>query len=170
MDKSHFRIEAYGDVDELSAHLGVVAGFLENDGRQDIQKQIQTIQGHLFVIGGHLATTSDSTAVSHLPVLGEEPARFLENAVDRMTEALPRLTGFILPGGTMGAGFAHVARCVCRRAERRLTAMAAQTEPSGLGAEFPHIMIYMNRLSDYLFVLARTINHLDKKEDIPWKP
>ena len=147
--KSDARLEAYGTVDELSAHLGLLVAMMP-DG--DIRQNIIRIQNNLFNVCTHLATDQSQTPLypsAHLP---EGEVAFLEQEVDRMMGLLPERQGFVLPGGTPAAAQAHVARTVCRRAERRIATLA---EAATVGDE---IQQYVNRLSDYLFVLAKIIN------------
>jgi cob(I)alamin adenosyltransferase len=165
--KSDARIEAYGDVDELNATLGVLVGELK--GQQvGLAEEIRRIQSHLFHVGAWLATTPGSPSLEMLQPITNEHAALLEQAIDRLEAALPPLRSFLLPGGDGAAAWAHVARTVCRRAERRVVRLAeesADTE-TGLGP----VLVYMNRLSDYLFVLARYCNHLAGVSDTLWRP
>ena len=166
VSKGDLRIEAYGDVDELNAMLGALAaaGPAEAPG---LGEEIQRIQSDLFHIGAWLATTPDSPSAHMLERLSEDAARLLEADIDRMEEGLPALRGFILPGGHGAAAWAHVARTVCRRAERRVVRLAdRESHAEPLAA----VLVYLNRLSDYLFVLSRHINRIAAVEDIFWKP
>jgi cob(I)alamin adenosyltransferase len=158
--KSHYRVEAYGTVDELNAYIGMV-----RDQTTDAQRKslLIDIQNHLFSIGAQLATpTEDGKA--KIPKLSEEDILQLENEIDRMEESLPAMKHFILPGGHVSVSFCHIARCVCRRAER-LTVALDQKEPVD-----PLVIKYLNRLSDYLFVLSRKMSQEVEAEEIPWKP
>ena len=164
--KEDLRIEAYGDVDELNSALGALTASLpaEASGAGD---EIRRIQSDLFHVGAWLATTPGAPSARMLQQLEEKAADFLERAIDRMQENLPALDGFILPGGHTASTWAHVARTVCRRAERRVVALAArEKDPRTL----PAVLVYLNRLSDHLFVLARHINHVCGIEDVRWKP
>jgi cob(I)alamin adenosyltransferase len=160
--KSHIRIESYGTIDELNSVLGVVKDTM---GLPSIVPFIKEIQDRLFTIGSALATDPDKDIKMRLPDLIDTDVTILEQEMDRMDAELPSLKSFILPGGHVGASNAHVARCVCRRAERICVHMQ-------LDEEFmpPLIIIYLNRLSDYLFTLARYINVVNKVEDIEWHP
>ncbi len=158
--KSDIRIEAYGTVDELSAHLGLLAAMLP-EGEE--QQTIIRIQNNLFNVCTHLATDQSQTPLYPSAKLAEGETTFLEQEIDRLMALLPERQGFVLPGGTTTAAQAHVARTVCRRAERRIAALAEGAE---VGCE---IQQYVNRLSDYLFVLAKIINFNSGKDEIIWQ-
>jgi len=162
VNKSHIRIESYGTVDELNSWIGVV-----NDHIDDVvtQQTLKEIQDRLFTIGSSLACDPDKEIKLNIPDLQETDVEFLEKEIDRMNESLPEMKTFILPGGAPAVSFAHVARCVCRRAERICVAMQAEE----LEIE-PLVIKYLNRLSDYLFVVARYIGHLQNAEEVQWKP
>jgi cob(I)alamin adenosyltransferase len=121
-------------------------------------------------VGGRLATTPDSQALEDLPDLDDGAVKRLETEIDEMEKTLPPLRGFILPGGHPSACWAHVARTVCRRAERQLVAVLESTDAGQEGAELARLGTYLNRLSDYLFVLARYCNHLYGITDTLWEP
>jgi cob(I)alamin adenosyltransferase len=154
------RIEAYGTVDELNAVLGLVRTELLPTA---IDALIERVQNELFDLGAELATP-DPAAKGTVGIGAEQIAR-LETAIDEHDLRLSPLKQFILPGGSRGAAALHLARCVCRRAERRLVSLAA------VSAEriSPHLVVYLNRLSDLLFVLARAVNAAAGVEDVPWK-
>lgn len=159
--KSHIRIESYGTVDELNSYMGMV-GDMANDAR--ISEWLHEIQDRLFTIGSVLATNPDKEVKMKLPDLHEADVIWLEQKIDEMNEVLPEMRSFILPGGNLASSTAHVARCVCRRAERICVAMQQQDEI------VPDMIIqYLNRLSDFLFVLARYIAHINGVEDMPWR-
>ena len=162
VNKSHIRIESYGTVDELNSWIGVV-----NDHIDDVvtQQTLKEIQDRLFTIGSSLACDPDKEIKLKIPDLQETDVEFLEREIDRMNESLPEMKTFILPGGAPAVSFAHVARCVCRRAERICVAMQAEE----LEIE-PLVIKYLNRLSDYLFVVARYIGSLQKAEEVQWRP
>ncbi len=162
VNKSHIRIESYGTVDELNSWIGVV-----NDHIDDVvtQQTLKEIQDRLFTIGSSLACDPDKEIKLKIPDLQETDVEFLEREIDRMNESLPEMKTFILPGGAPAVSFAHVARGVCRRAERICVAMQAEE----LEIE-PLVIKYLNRLSDYLFVVARYIGSLQKAEEVQWKP
>lgn len=162
VSKSHIRIESYGTVDELNSWIGVVSDHINDAGTKQTFKEIQD---RLFTIGSSLACDPEKETKLKIPDLHETDVEFLEKEIDRMNESLPEMKAFILPGGAAAVSFAHVARCVCRRAERICVAM--QTEE--LEVE-PLVIKYLNRLSDYLFVVARYIGYLQKAEEIQWKP
>lgn len=148
--KDHPRLEAYGTVDELNALLGVI---LAQPPPEEIAADLRTISSWLFVLGADLATPFDAAAASAVPRIQEEHVRWLEQRIDAYGEELPPLRHFILPGGHPTAAYLHVARTVCRRAERAAVA-AAQSEELN-----PAALRFLNRLSDYLFVAARLVNH-----------
>ena len=160
ISKSAVRLEAYGTVDELSAHLGLLVTMMPEDSER---ATVVRIQNNLFNVGTHLATDQSQTSLppsANLPV-GE--LSFLEQEIDRLMALLPERQGFVLPGGTPAAAQAHVARTVCRRAERRIAALA---EMAVVGNE---VQQYVNRLSDYLFVLAKIINFNSGQSEIIWQ-
>ncbi len=158
--KSDARLEAYGTVDELSANLGLLAAMLPEGEERSL---IIRTQNNLFNVGTHLATDQSQTPLypsAHLP---EGETELLEQAIDQMNARLPEAQGFILSGGCQAAAQAHVCRTVCRRAERRIAALA---ETATISDE---IQQYINRLSDFLFVLAKIINFNTGQEEILWK-
>ena len=160
--KSHTRIESYGTVDELNSFIGLLSDYLNDQNSKNVLKEIQD---RLFTIGSSLACDPDKEPSLKIPDLKEEDVVFLEKEIDAMNEVLPVMKHFILPGGHVAVSAAHVARCVCRRAER----VCVNMQESDLFIE-PLVIKYLNRLSDYLFVLARFIAHQLKVEEIPWKP
>ena len=158
LSKNHLRIEAYGTVDELNAHLGMVRD-LQTDA--STQNALHTIQSQLFNVGAMLA--SDPEKAPPVPALADAAVAALEEAMDRMDAELPTLKNFILPGGHVAVSHCHIARCVCRRAERLVVALAAVES-------VPAVVIrFLNRLSDYLFVLARWTARELQVEEIVWK-
>lgn len=165
--KDDARIEAYGAVDELNAIIGaLMAALPETPQKAELHGQLSRIQSDLFQVGAWLATVPDSPSTAHLPPMTSESWQRLEKRIDEIQSELIPLNAFILPGGHPSAGWAHVARTVCRRAERRAAALVAV---SGTGAaSMENILVYMNRLSDYFFVLARYCNHLAGVEEITW--
>jgi len=164
--KHHIRIEAYGDLDELNSILGVVASYLPV-GEQAVRDDVEGIQSNLFLAGAWLATTPDSSATGYLTALPVTVSKDLEKRIDALSEVLPVLKEFILPGGQPVAAWSHVARTVCRRCERRLTELIEAA--NGGNGELAVIQVYLNRLSDYLFVLARYLNHVLGTADKTWK-
>lgn len=158
--KSDVRIESYGTVDELNAWLGLIA---DQDVPADAVQALRRQQAVLFVLGSHLAA-DPGTSRMKLPAIGDDAILFLEAEIDRMTATLPDLKTFILPGGHPAASYCHLARCVCRRAERRTVALA------GTEVVDEKIIRYLNRLSDYLFTLARFVLAHFRIEAIPWTP
>lgn len=158
--KSDIRLEAYGTVDELSAHLGMLAALL---GGHEERATIVRIQNNLFNVCTHLATDQSQTPLYPSAFLAEGETEFLEERIDTLMKQLPERQGFVLPGGCQTACQAHICRTVCRRAERRI---AALSEVAKVG---PEMQQYVNRLSDYLFVLAKIINFNESVQEIIWK-
>jgi cob(I)alamin adenosyltransferase len=160
--KSNIRIEAYGSVDELNCFIGLL-----NDQLQDshIQSILRGIQDRLFTIGSSLACDPDKELQMKIPDLKEEDLESLEKEMDVMDAHLPELKSFLLPGGHPWVSTAHIARAVCRRAERSCVNLMENKQ-----FVEPLVIKYLNRLSDYLFVLAREIAHQLRVEEIPWKP
>ena len=158
--KSDIRLEAYGTVDELSAHLGMLVAMMENGEERDL---VVRIQNNLFNVCTHLATDQSQTPLYPSAHLADSEIALIEERIDSLMKQLPERQGFILPGGTPAACQAHICRTVCRRAERRIAALAevAKTDPE--------ISQYMNRLSDYLFVLAKIINFNAGVNEIVWE-
>lgn len=166
--KSDRRLAAYGTVDELNSVLGAVAALLPPEGLA-LLPELQRIQGELFQLGAWLAVTPGSTAAGHLHPFNEEAAKRLEAAIDVLESELAPLRSFILPGGHPAAAWAQVARTVCRRAERRAVALMTETAEPQCDSQRPSgILVYLNRLSDYLFVLARRLNQLTGVAEQPW--
>jgi cob(I)alamin adenosyltransferase len=159
--KSDPRVEAYGDVDELNAAVGAARALVE-DPR--IDAELGKIQAELFCVGAELATPHESKAHSAIPPVDAAWIARLERAIDAWEAELPRLTHFVLPGGTRSAAALHVARTVCRRAERRAVLLASE-----LAVE-PAVLAYLNRLSDLLFVAARLANFRALREEPLWDP
>ena len=160
VSKACERLEAYGTVDELSSHLGLLAALLPEG---DDKAMIIRIQNNLFNVCTNLATDQSQTPLYDSAKLPEGEIELLEKEVDRMMKLLPERQGFILPGGTQAAAQAHVCRTVCRRAERRIVALSEVAQIS------QETQQYVNRLSDYLFVLAKIINFNEKKSEIVWQ-
>jgi len=160
--KSDVRIEAYGTVDELNSYVGLCKDLLTDEHYTKILKEIQD---RLFTIGSSLACDPQKEPKMKIPDLKEEDVNLLEKEIDKMSEVLPQMKNFILPGGHVAVSTTHVARCVCRRAERWCVNMQEQS----LFVE-PLVIKYLNRLSDYLFMLARYIGHLLQVTEVAWKP
>jgi len=159
--KSHPRVRAYGDVDELSSALGVVRA---TEPRDLEDRLLESVQRNLFAIGGHLATPNPEKVALALAKadLSHDQVDELEATIDRATEELPPLTAFILPAGTPKAAALHLARTICRRAERSVVQLSQESPVPELFLE------YLNRLSDALFVLARLANHRAGLGDTTW--
>lgn len=165
--KHHIRIESYGTVDELNSHIGLLR---DQDIHQHYKDVLIGIQDKLFTIGAILATDPKKSTLKsgksrlNIPKISDMDIQQLEDEMDAMNEALPPITHFVLPGGHQTVSFCHIARCVCRRAERLATALN-DMEPFQ-----PETLIYLNRLSDYLFVLARKLSYDLKANEIKWIP
>jgi cob(I)alamin adenosyltransferase len=160
--KSDLRIEAYGTTDELNSYIGLCYDLLKDEQSGIVLREIQD---RLFTIGSSLACDPDREPKLKIPDLKEEDVQLLEKEIDRMNEVLPEMKSFILPGGDPVVSHLHIARCVCRRAER--SCVRLQTESDEIE---PIVLKYLNRLSDYLFVLARYAAHLLNAAEIPWRP
>ncbi|TXB63754.1 cob(I)yrinic acid a,c-diamide adenosyltransferase [Phaeodactylibacter luteus] len=157
--KSHLRIEAYGTVDELNSYIGLARDHISEPGLRD---ELKYIQDRLFSLGANLA--SDPDKPMSVPDIKPEDILSLEAAMDRIDEHLPTLKNFILPGGHPAVSTCHIARCVCRRAERLCVALAQESRVA------PILIQYLNRLSDYLFLLARFVAHAKGVEEVAWAP
>jgi cob(I)alamin adenosyltransferase len=165
--KHHLRIESYGTVDELNSYIGLI-----RDQSIDLTtiSSLIKIQNELFTLGAMLATPPEKEVLKNgkerlnIPKVNLTSIEFLEQQIDVMNESLPPMTNFILPGGNQTVSFCHIARCVCRRAERLATALH-ESEPIN-----EDVLKYLNRLSDYLFVLARKLTKDLSAKEIPWIP
>lgn len=160
--KNHLRIEAYGTVDELNSWIGFVNDQLKIKHENKILKEIQD---RLFTIGSSLACDPEKEPKLKIPDLGESDILLVEKEIDKMNDRLPEMRSFILPGGHPAVSSAHIARCVCRRAER----LCVSLDENKMFVD-PLVIKYLNRLSDYLFILARFIGKQMKVKEIPWKP
>ncbi|CAM1340757.1 cob(I)yrinic acid a,c-diamide adenosyltransferase [Tenacibaculum amylolyticum] len=165
--KYHLRIESYGTVDELNSYIGLI----RDQQIDEVSKNaLIKIQDELFTLGAMLATPPEKEVLKNgkerlnIPKINQESIDFLENEMDTMNETLPPMTHFILPGGHQTVSFCHIARCVCRRTERLAVALHEE-EPVDTS-----ILMYLNRLSDYLFVLARKLSLLLQAEEVKWIP
>ena len=160
--KSHHRIEAYGTVDELNSYLGLIRDLTQDDHSLRV---LTDVQDRLFTIGSSLACDPIKEPKMRLPDLHATDIEVLENEIDRMNEVLAPMKHFIIPGGHPSVSHIHIARCVCRRAERA----CVRLELESLEVD-PLVLQYLNRLSDYLFVLARYAGKSLEVPEIPWKP
>lgn len=165
--KHHIRIESYGTVDELNSHIGLIR---DQEINQLYKNVLIEVQDRLFTVGAILATPpekellkSGEKRLQNLGIL-ESDIEFLEKEIDTMEDSLPQMTHFVLPGGHTTVSYCHIARCVCRRAER-LAVHLNDIEPIDI-----LVIIYLNRLSDYLFVLARKLTHDFKAYEVQWIP
>nr|WP_321222992.1 cob(I)yrinic acid a,c-diamide adenosyltransferase [uncultured Psychroserpens sp.] len=165
--KHHIRIDSYGTVDELNSHLGLIRDQEINNHYKDV---LIDIQDRLFTVGAILATDPEKATLKNgkdrlnIPKISEEDIEQLEQEMDKMNESLPQMTHFVLPGGHQTVSFCHIARCVCRRAERLASALN-ELEPFQ-----PESLKYLNRLSDYLFVLARKLSYDLQADEVKWIP
>ena len=167
VSKHHLRIEAYGTVDELNSYVGLIRDQKIDELTHEI---LLKIQNELFTLGAMLATPPEKEVLKNgkkrlnIHTINESSIIYLENQMDEMNEQLPQMTHFVLPGGHTTVSFCHIARCVCRRAERITTQLSEESTVD------IHILMYLNRLSDYLFVLARKLTIDNQAKEIPWKP
>jgi cob(I)alamin adenosyltransferase len=157
--KSNERLHAYGTVDELNSFVGLLRDKIEIE---DIRTQLLEIQDRLFTLGSHLAAAPGSKM--KLPELNKSDIENLENSIDAMNESLPEMRSFVLPGGHETVSLCHVARTICRRAERWTTTL----NPEEINDDL--IVMYLNRLSDYFFVLSRYMSKILNVSENPWKP
>ncbi|MEI7766175.1 MAG: cob(I)yrinic acid a,c-diamide adenosyltransferase [Phycisphaerae bacterium] len=157
--KDHLRIETYGTIDEANAHLGLAAGVCTHPA---LAALLNDLMHQLFTLGADLATPHGSDNEARIKRVQPERIVWMEATMDRLTEQLPPLANFILPGGSTCAAHINVARTVCRRAERWLVPLAAQETIN------PYALTYVNRLGDLLFVLARWANHMEGVPDVLW--
>ena len=167
VSKDHLRIESYGTVDELNSYIGLIKDQAIDDHTKNV---LVKIQHDLFTLGSMLATPADKQTLQNgkerlnIPKVTFTSVTFLENTIDEMNSKLPAMTHFILPGGHTTVSFCHISRCVCRRAERLAVSLHEQ-EPINL-----NILTYLNRLSDYLFVLARKLSQDLLVQEVKWIP
>ena len=165
--KFHLRIESYGTVDELNSYIGLIR---DQDINLHYKEILIDIQDKLFTVGAILATDPEKAILKNgkerlnIPKISEEEIQLLENEIDAMEAELPPMTHFVLPGGHTTVSYCHIARCVCRRAERLATELN-DTEPTDA-----MVLKYLNRLSDYLFVLARKLSFDLKADEVKWIP
>ncbi|MEQ9455581.1 MAG: cob(I)yrinic acid a,c-diamide adenosyltransferase [Phycisphaeraceae bacterium] len=166
--KAALRVEAYGGVDELNACLGLVRAASEHGKHSLVEEVLSRVQSELFDLGAHLATPGDASEPvrAALPAFAEAHITWLEQAIDRATQPVPELREFILPGGSEVGARLHHARTVCRRAERMTVLLGEQKEEQ----VDSRLVVYLNRLSDLLFALARLANQEDGHAETVWKP
>ncbi len=159
VSKDDIRVEAYGTADELNSAIGIL---IAQNNHPEINQFLNKIQNELFIVGSHLA--SDPTKKNeYIPELKPEMITDLEKTIDKMDAIIPPMKFFVLPGGSVSIASTHLCRTICRRAERRIVTLSQHESVD------QQIIIYFNRLSDYLFTLSRYIAHLDGVEEIPWK-
>jgi cob(I)alamin adenosyltransferase len=160
VSKADLKIDAYGTVDELNSYLGLLRDHKELDNRKELIIRIQEV---LFSMGSFLAVESGKS-FDFIPQIMESEVEALENEIDLMDSKLPEMRNFVLPGGHPLISYCHITRCVCRRAERLVIALGEREVVDNI------IIMYLNRLSDFLFVLARELTHDLGVVEIPWKP
>lgn len=158
--KHHLRIESYGTVDELNSYIGLIRDQEISEHQQSVLKEVQD---RLFTIGSILASDPEKSKMK-LPDLYTKDVEFLEQEIDQMNEVLPELRHFILPGGSTSVSYCHIARCVCRRAERICVHLSEESFVDET------VSVYLNRLSDYLFVLARMLCFDQNIQENKWFP
>ncbi|CAA0219441.1 Cob(I)yrinic acid a,c-diamide adenosyltransferase [Tenacibaculum maritimum] len=165
--KNHLRIECYGTVDELNSYIGLIR---DQQISKDIQNDLLKIQNDLFTLGAMLATPPEKETLKNgkerlnIPKINHASINFLEKQIDHINKALPQMTYFILPGGHQTVSFCHISRCICRRTERLAVAL---NEEEAINND---ILMYLNRLSDYLFILARKLTQDLSAEEVKWIP
>ncbi len=165
--KHHLRIESYGTTDELNSYIGLIKDQKIHDG---LKNALIKIQNDLFTLGAMLATPPEKEALKsgkerlNIPKINSNSIKFLEDEIDYMNKSLPQMTHFVLPGGHTTVSFCHIARCVCRRAERLVVSLDEQETLN------PDVLKYLNRLSDYLFVLARKLTQDLSAQEVKWIP
>ena len=158
--KTDNRLEAYGTVDELNSHIGLLSAYVKDES---IDAVLTRIQSDLFIVGTHLATDQRQTPLYPSAILPEGEVEFVEGEIDKILSELPEKLGFVLPGGSIAASHAHVCRTVCRRAERCVLRLSQEAT---VGDEILH---FLNRLSDYFFVLAKKMNNIDGNSEKIWQ-
>jgi cob(I)alamin adenosyltransferase len=168
VSKANERIETYGDMDELNSLIGALIASLTSV-IAELAGELQQIQTDLFTISALMATTPDSPSMQTVSDISQQHIEFLENAIDRLQEALPELKGFILPGGHSTAAWAHLARTTCRRTERKMVRFLDASPQNQVPDSYQRALIYINRLSDYFFVVARFCNHVLAVPEKLWK-
>jgi len=159
LSKAHIRIEAYGNVDELNSHLGLIRDL---SGQESVRKMLTDIQSTLFTVGSHLAADPSKENL-WLPEISPNEVETLEKWIDELEETLSPLKSFILPGGSALISHCHIARCVCRRAERSIVLLSEHEQVEDI------IMKYVNRLSDLLFTMSRYVAKQQNVEEIKWE-
>lgn len=159
VSKTHVRLESYGTIDELNSHLGLLITYLTDENDRRFLLRVQNL---LFSIGSHLATDQEKMELKQASILTTKHVEEVEKEIDRIDGLLPALRAFVIPGGSRGAAVCHICRTVCRRAERRILSLAENHTVS------PEVIAYVNRISDYLFVLSRKLNISGEIDEIFW--
>ncbi len=166
--KSDAQVEAVGDIDELNSALGVLQAVFPAT-EKGVLEEIRAIQSDLLHMGAWVATPRTSPSIRLLKGIDDQKIMFLESGIDRMDSLLPPLKGFILPSGNLAAAWSHLARTICRRAERHVVRLSVEAPMGNTPKHLGNTLKYLNRLSDYLFVLARYCNHLLNSPDSAWE-
>lgn len=164
VSKDHIQICAYGEIDELNSSIGVAIAHSSNTHLCPVYRILTKIQPRIFDLGTDLCTPENNNARKHITPISEEMVEELEKWIDEITEPVPKLQNFILPGGTIFSAHIHHSRTICRRVERTIVSMNRQWTVN------PYIIKWINRLSDLLFALARYENHINFVDDIIWSP
>ena len=157
--KTHMRLEAYGTIDELNSHLGWLYTYLMDESDRSF---ILGVQHKLFSVGSYLATDREKTQLKCASIITWEDVSHVEREIDKLDERVPELRAFVIPGGGRGAAICHVCRTICRRAERRILVLSETCTIS------PELLAYVNRLSDYLFILSRKLNFDEQNNELFW--
>lgn len=166
LSKGSARLDLYGEVDHLNSYIGLLVSELANNGQNHfIQKILNYVQNKLFDMGSLLACESEHHMNYHLNLISSNDVQMLENAIDDMDQSLPRLSSFILPGGCRSGAMAHICRTTCRTIERKMVNFSMENE-NQISKE---IMMFINRLSDYFFVLARYLNDSEGVVEVKWQ-
>ena len=166
ISKANMRISLYGEVDELNSHIGFMRSFLPGEADfKSFNELFDSIQSSLFDLGSKLACESNLWEKYNLPDIKDEMVKAMESAIDEIDSDLPKLKNFILPGGTKAASYTHVVRTVCRKVERKLIDFGDNTQSIPENS-----IVFLNRLSDFLFVYARYCNHYAGQDETIWKP
>jgi cob(I)alamin adenosyltransferase len=168
VSKANLQIEVYGEIDELNSIIGALVAALDPE-QADLVDELEHIQSNLFDISAILATTPDSPSMNQLRSFSREEFDALEKTIDARQDELTELKGFILPGGHMTAAWSHIARTVCRRIERQMVSFLTEYFQGEIPEQYRNAQIYLNRLSDYFFVIARYCNHISGTAEKLWK-
>lgn len=168
ISKDDSRLEAYGTIDELNCHIGLLTSIINNhENSRKYIIQLQWIQNILFSVGSFLATDQNQSQLKTICIINEQTVEEIEKYIDEIENTLHRNNAFILPGGAISASQSNICRAVCRRAERRIISLKKQDNSEA--KNYANLLCFINRLSDYFFVLGRKLNNIEQKEEIFWK-